>query len=94
MSQQKKIIKRSGVTDNYKPYKIQDAISKAFKSESVEYDKSIFVEVVESLEEKNIWAVEEIQDLIEKLLFKHNYFSVMRSFMLYRYTINYNANMF
>lgn len=86
MSQQKKIIKRSGVTDNYKPYKIQDAISKAFKSESVEYDKSIFVEVVESLEEKNIWAVEEIQDLIEKLLFKHNYFSVMRSFMLYRHT--------
>ncbi len=35
---------------------------------------------------KETWAVEEIQDLIEKNLFEKQYFEVMRSFMLYRHT--------
>lgn len=38
------------------------------------------------LQVKTTWAVEEIQDLIEKELFRAGYFEVMRSFMLYRHT--------
>jgi ribonucleoside-triphosphate reductase len=39
-----------------------------------------------AIEIKDIWAVEEIQDMIEKTLFQKEYFSVMRSFMLFRHT--------
>ncbi|MDX4063704.1 ribonucleoside triphosphate reductase [Aliarcobacter skirrowii] len=79
------IIKRDGKKVNFEAFKIEDAIKKAFKSVNISYDKSIFLSVLFEIESKNIKVVEDIQDLIEKELYKSNYFDVMKSFMLYRH---------
>ncbi|RXJ95994.1 ribonucleoside triphosphate reductase [Arcobacter sp. AHV-9/2010] len=79
------IIKRDGKKEYFEAFKIEDAIKKAFKSVNISYDKSIFLSVLFEIESKNIKVVEDIQDLIEKELYKSNYFDVMKSFMLYRH---------
>ena len=78
------ILKRNGERVDFAPYKIEDAIKKAFKSENETYDNSLFFRVIDKLKTKRSLAVEDIQDLIEKELYKARYFSVMKSFMLYR----------
>lgn len=82
----KEILKRDGTRQEYLPYKIQDAIKKAFKSESKEYDDRIFAYVMQDVAQKDIITVEDVQDYIEKALFEAGYFDVMKSFMLYRHT--------
>jgi ribonucleoside-triphosphate reductase (formate) len=79
------ILKRDGKKEKFEAFKIEDAIKKAFKSQNIKYDKSIYFSVLFEIKSKNINAVEDIQDLIEKELFKSEYFSVMKSFMLYRH---------
>lgn len=81
----KRVVKRDGTSQEFLSYKIEDAIQSAFKSESYPYDKMIFLNVVNQIKQKKIVTVEEIQDLIEEELFKSNYFTVMKSFMLYRH---------
>ena len=78
------ILKRNGTREAFLPYKIEDAIKKAFKSEHVTYDNTVFFRVLEKLKPKRSAAVEEIQDIIEKELYQARYFDVMKSFMLYR----------
>jgi ribonucleoside-triphosphate reductase len=80
------VIKRNGDYKPYAEYKIEDAIRKSFDSVTTPYDNSIFNRVIKIIESKSVWAVEEIQDLIEKTLFEKQYFTVMRSFILYRHT--------
>jgi anaerobic ribonucleoside-triphosphate reductase len=80
------ILKRDGTYKEFLSFKIEDAIKKAFKSQNVTYDSSIFFNVLEKLKSKRVVAVEDIQDLIEKELYKSRYFDVMRSFMIYRHT--------
>jgi ribonucleoside-triphosphate reductase len=80
------IIKRDGLAQEFMPYKIKDAIEKAFKSVNQTFDEIIYNNVLTTLKQKDVWTVEEIQDLIEKELFRAGYFEVMRSFMLYRHT--------
>jgi len=81
----KKVIKRDGTYQNYFPYKIEDAIRKAFEATGVNYDASVFEEVIKQLQKIETPEVEYIQDLIEKSLYKHGYFDVMKNFMLYRH---------
>jgi len=81
----KRVIKRDGSYQNYYPYKIEDAIKKAFDATSVEYDPQVFEEVINCLKKIETPEVEYIQDLIEKSLYKHGYFDVMKNFMLYRH---------
>ncbi|HRN46123.1 MAG TPA: anaerobic ribonucleoside-triphosphate reductase, partial [Flavobacterium sp.] len=83
---EKYVIKRNGEYKPFEPFKIQDAIEKSFKSVSIAFDESVFDKITQDLQSKEIWAVEEIQDLIEKNLFTKQYFEVMRSFMLFRHT--------
>ncbi|HJT75173.1 MAG TPA: ribonucleoside triphosphate reductase, partial [Chitinophaga sp.] len=74
---------------DYKPFeefKILDAISKAFQSVSEKFDPSVYEWVMLDLSTKEVWAVEEIQDLIEKKLYFKGYFEVLRSFIIYRHT--------
>ena len=80
------LLKRDGTTEDYKAFKIEDAIKKAFKSVRVTYDESVFKNLTEVLDNKRVAAVEDIQDLIEQELYKARYFDVMRSFMIYRHT--------
>lgn len=79
------ILKRDGKKEKFEAFKIEDAIKKAFKSVNTIYDKSIYFSVLFEIKSKNLKAVEDIQDLIEKELYKSNYFDVMKSFMLYRH---------
>jgi len=79
------ILKRDGTYKEFVAFKIEDAIKKAFKSEHVTYDSTIFFNVLEKLKNKRVVAVEDIQDLIETELYKGRYFDVMRSFILYRH---------
>lgn len=81
----KNILKRDGSNKEFFSFKIEDAIKKAFKSQHVIYDSSVFFNVLEQLKSKRVVAVEDIQDLIEKELYKARYFDVMRSFLLYRH---------
>ncbi len=80
------VIKRNGDYKPFESYKIKDAIESSFESVSIPFDENIFDIVITTIEDKTTWAVEEIQDLIEKSLFQKGYFTVMRSFMLYRHT--------
>lgn len=83
---EKLVIKRNGAFKPFEAYKIEEAILKAFKSVGVPFDAIIYTIVLKKLSSKDTWAVEEIQDIIEKTLYNKNYFFVMRSFMLYRHT--------
>jgi ribonucleoside-triphosphate reductase len=79
------ILKRDGSKELFKPYKIKDALAKAFESEAVLFDTDVFDKVVERVCKEDFFCVEEIQDTIEKELFLAGYFTVMQSFMRYRF---------
>jgi ribonucleoside-triphosphate reductase len=83
---EKYVIKRNGDYKPFEPFKIKDAIVKSFTSVSLPFDERVFDKVIAAIDAKETWAVEEIQDIIEKILFEGQYFTVMRSFMLYRHT--------
>jgi ribonucleoside-triphosphate reductase len=83
---EKFVIKRNGEYKPFENFKIKDAIAKSFNTVAIPFDVSVFESVMTAIEIKDIWAVEEIQDMIEKTLFQKEYFSVMRSFMLFRHT--------
>src|SRR5690606_12072991 len=83
---EKFVIKRNG---NYRPfswYKIEAAIEKGFGSVMQETDPQVIGQVSKALESKVTWAVEEIQDIIEKEIFEAGHFKVLKSFVLYRHT--------
>ena len=79
------ILKRDGLKQRFEQYKIEDVIKKAFKSVNVVYSQAVFFNVLEVLKQKRVVAVEDIQDVIEKELYKARYFEVMKSFMMYRH---------
>ncbi|MCH9814056.1 MAG: ribonucleoside triphosphate reductase [Epsilonproteobacteria bacterium] len=80
-----KILKRDGTYETFHDYKIKTAIQKAFQSVTLPLDEKLYKEVLNIIEHEKIVAVEDIQDIIEKKLYKANYFDVMKSFMLYRH---------
>ena len=81
-----KVLKRDGTTEEFQPFKIEDAIKKAFKSEGVTYDESIFKEILKRIEKKRVAAVEDFQDMIEQELYNSRYFVVLLSHSLSSYT--------
>lgn len=82
----RQVIKRDGEPQAFLPFKIEDAIKKAYASVQITYDLGVFNSVISSLDSLQNPSVEDIQDLIEKELFAKNEFEVCRSFMLYRHT--------
>ncbi len=79
------IIKRDGNKQHFQAYKIEDAIKKAFKSVEEPYNPSIFTAVIQKMNDTNANSVEDIQDIIEKVLFEFDLFKVMKSFITYRF---------
>ena len=79
------ILKRDGSKEQFKEFKIEDAIKKAFESVKLDYDEKIFIGVLNEIKIKNIQSVEEIQDVIEQKLFESKYFDVTKSFITYRF---------
>lgn len=82
----KNVIKRDGALEPFQPYKIEDAIKKAFQSVSHPYDEQIMESILAEMGGIALLDVEDIQDTIEKKLYSRGYFQVMRSFMLFRHT--------
>lgn len=80
------VIKRNGEYHPFFPFKIEEAILKAFTGQALPLDCELVQAVFAKLESRDIWAVEEIQDIIEKELYEKKYFEVMRAFMLHRHT--------
>jgi len=81
----KYIVKRNGEKQNFQAFKIEDAIKKSFNSVNCEYDSAVFTAVIQKMMDDNVNSVENIQDIIEKVLFDFNYFEVMKSFVTYRF---------
>jgi len=85
------VIKRSGALVPYNPDRITNAIYRAFVANRVrdhQIAKNLSDVVVQLLEESfstaNIPTVEEIQDLVEKVLIKEGHAEVAKSYILYR----------
>ena len=80
------VIKRNGTYLPFEPFKIEEAITKAFTSVSETLNLKVIETVFQLLSHQDTWAVEDIQDKIEKTLFEYGHYEVMRSFMLFRHT--------
>lgn len=80
------VVKRNGDYAPFLPYKIADAIDKAYKSVIRINDGTTFSIVMQKIQNIPSIEVETIQDIIEKTLFERGDFDVMKSFMLYRHT--------
>ncbi len=80
------VIKRNGTYLPFEPFKIEEAITKAFASVSETLNTKVIETVFQLLSHEDTWAVEDIQDKIEKTLFEYGHYEVMRSFMLFRHT--------
>jgi len=85
-----KIQKRDGKFENYNRVKIIEAIQKAAMSAKVEINQENMDNIIANLEvsidnvAKDTIDIETIQDMVERELFKANYFSVARRYIAYR----------
>lgn len=81
----KRVCKRDGSSELFSPYKISDAIAKAFESESRQSNPKYLSHVLKKIEAEDRYSVEEIQDIIEEELHNAGEFKVMKSFLTYRF---------
>ena len=79
------ILKRDGTKEKFESFKIEDVIKKAFKSVHTKYNQVVYFNVMDFINQKRLITVEDVQDIIEKEMYKARYFDVMKSFMLYRH---------
>ena len=83
----KDIVKRDGRRAQFDPSKIMQAMEKAFKASGVDVDGlelfQLTRQIVEQLQGDNC-SVEEIQDLVEKVLMQHGHFNVAKRYIIYR----------
>lgn len=87
-----KIIKRDGTKVDFNPEKIRIAMEKAFRSVNNPIEREVLEEMTSEIEEiiKEKYpkyrtpTVEEVQDLVELTLIEHNYYQVVKSYILYR----------
>lgn len=85
-----KIKKRTGEIVHFQPSKITKAISKALlttdsdKHMATRISKEVVEKIHSVYSEKNIPTVEDIQDIVEKTLVKHNLPDVAKAYILYR----------
>lgn len=88
------IIKRNGTSVPFDPTKIVIVMKKAFAAEQVPVDDAVLEQmtgrVVASLNtmcegKENCGTVEQVQDLVENTLMERGYFTVAKSYILYRF---------
>lgn len=78
------ITKRDGSTERFSIEKIKNALGKAFRSQHVNIDAEGMNNLVKRLNISEGMTVEEIQNQVEVALMAEKYFSVAKTFMLYR----------
>lgn len=84
------IVKRNGEITEFLPEKIEHAIFKAMRAIGMpdrnlaqSYTKEVLTRLQTSLE-KNTPSVEEIQDMVEVVIFENGNFKLLRAYLLYR----------
>ena len=80
------ILKRNGQQEKFKPFKIKEAIEKAYASCNKVTPYTLVENIIKDCEKDELISVENIQDKIEKALFDAREFEVLKRFMLYRHT--------
>ena len=81
-----KVIKRDGTIVDYNLEKIAIAISGAFDEiDTIFNDTKVLDEIEQEVLAKDEISVEEIQDIVEEKLWKHNCIEQARLYMRYRY---------
>lgn len=78
------ITKRDGSTDRFSLDKIMNAIIKAFESVEEPIDLGCISKILSHLDIKEGIKVEDIQNEVEEALMREGYYTVAKSFMLYR----------
>lgn len=78
------ITKRDGSKENFSLDKIMNAIAKAFKSVNEDVDLGTVSKIISHLKIESDITVEDIQNQVEVALMEEGYYSVAKSFMLYR----------
>lgn len=78
------ILKRDGKRVSFSIKKIESAIAKAFLSVGVFATEDDFIAILSRLHISNGMSVEEIQNQVETALMAEKYFTVAKSYMLYR----------
>lgn len=78
------ITKRNGNKEPFSIDKIQQAISKAFLSTGSFVTKEMMTDILSHITISNNMSVEDIQNQVERALMIEKYFSVAKSYMLYR----------
>ena len=86
------VIKRNGRRVEFSAYKIREAIRKAFLSQQPSSIDSVFDQLTKDTVQAvqlfysndNPPTVENIQDIVEKVIIKHNYAEVAKAFIIYR----------
>lgn len=82
-----KVQKRNGQIVTFDICKIENAISKAFESQSATYDANVvehIKQVIQTAYPKGPVEVEAIQDCVENALMQFGYYNVAKAFILYR----------
>jgi ribonucleoside-diphosphate reductase alpha chain len=81
----KHVKKRDGSLQPFDIRRIENAVEKAFKSLGVRGNaKEIAEEVKRRIEDHEVISVEEIQDVVEKVLIEREYAEVAKAYILYR----------
>ena len=78
------IVKRDGKRASFSIDKIKNAIRKAFLSVGSFASEEDLISILHRLNIRNEMNVEDIQNQVEHSLMAENYFSVAKSYMLYR----------
>lgn len=82
-----KVQKRNGQIVVFDICKIENAISKAFESQSINYDSNVvehIKQVIQTSYPEGPVEVEAIQDCVENTLMQFGYYNVAKAFILYR----------
>ncbi|MDI3502563.1 MAG: ribonucleoside-diphosphate reductase alpha chain [Archaeoglobi archaeon] len=81
----KHVIKRDGSVQPFDIRRIENAVRKAFQATGVEGNpQEIAEEVKRRIEKRESISVEEIQDVVERVLMEKGYPEVAKAYILYR----------
>lgn len=87
-----KIKKRNGSIVDFDRVRIETAMKKAFDALNVKTPENFFailgddiVEIIESRFSDRVPCVEDVQDVVEKIIAQRGYFEVARTYIIYRY---------
>ena len=85
------IIKRDGKKVDFNAYKIREAIRQAFLSQGLSLEDTFdtltddTIKVIElTYSNEHLPTVEDIQDVVEKVIIKHNHADIAKAFIIYR----------